>query len=526
MAIAPRATVELTTRLGEEPSLVFDGCVKKAARGHVTVTVEGPDGLSTESRMPVTRGAWSRRSLDLGRFAGSPVTLRIHADLPQKGELFVSRLYVRHRIAAVRPAHAPRLQVLLVSLDTLRADAVDALAGGGDATPELDAFAARSQIWSPHYAAASWTKPSHASMLTGLPVEVHRAQLEDQAISPAVETLAQRFHAAGFATSGLVYDCLWLDKRWGFDRGFDRYRVVRWRADQEAHATANWIAAHRAEPFFYFLHLFTAHSDTWRLPYESEGMHPATVEELFGVPGYGCRQGFCASNLLIHINDGEVALIPHEPKILRYLYRSGISVADAALGELFRDLQAEGLFERLLIVVTADHGEGFLEHGKLLHSTMHREILQVPLLIKWPGGEHAGERRDTPSTSIDLAPTLLAAAGIAAPDLPGSILAERDPAAPVFSGTTDKSIIAGGLQAIFPPTDPPELYDLARDPREEHDLAARRPEVLVRMRERIRQRLEADAELFAAMKRSGSESASPALTPEERRRLEALGYLQ
>ncbi len=530
--VAPGATIELRTRLGEAPRLVFDGCAGRAEAGDLTVTVEGTGHRSTESRMHVTPDAWSVRSLDLSRFAGEPVTLRLHAGVPAGGRLLISRFYVRDRLPpAPDPGSPPRLQVLLISLDTLRADAVGAAGaagGSGSATPALDAFAERSETWSPHYSAATWTKPSHASLLTGLPVEVHGAELAPQAISPSVETLAERFQAAGFTTSGLVRNCLWLDRKWGFDRGFGSYRVVLWRAGQAARATADWIADHRGEPFFYFLHLYTAHSDTRRLPYESEGMHPATVEELFGVPGYGCRRGACASKLLTQIDAGEIAPIPREPEILRYLYEAGISTADAALGRLFRDLREDGLFDRLLIVVTADHGEAFEEHGKLLHppEAPYRELLEVPLLIKWPGGRHAGERRTTPSSSLDIAPTLLAAAGLSADGLPGSILGERKPNAPVFSGTTYKSVIAGGLQAIFPPGDTaPELYDLERDPREGRDLAASRPGQVVRMRELLRRRLEADARLRAALQSRG-EAPSPDLTPEERQRLEALGYLQ
>ncbi len=523
VVVAPGATVELTTRLGAEPSLVFDGCLEKAKRGTLTITVDGPGGRSTEARLEVTPAAWSQRSLDLRRFGGAPVTLRFHADLPDRSELLVSRLYLRHRVAAAPSPRPPRLQVLLVSLDTLRADAI------GSATPALEAFARRAQVWSPHYAAASWTKPSHASLLTGLPPEVHGARLEEDAISPSVETLAERFRRAGFATQGLVHDCLWLDRRWGFDRGFEGYRVVHWREDQAVRATADWIAVHRDRPFFYFLHLYTAHSDTRRLPYESDGMHPAKVKELFGVPGYGCRQGFCASDLLLHIDSGDVALLPREPEILHYLYRAGVSELDSALGHLFRDLEEEGVFDRLLIVVTADHGESFEEHGALLHSAsnVYREILEVPLIVKWPGGQHAGEVRATPTSSLDLAPTLLAAAGLAAPGLPGSILGERDPAAPIVSGTTYESIVAGGLQAIFPPADGAvRIFDLARDPREQEDLAGSRPDLVARLRRELRLRLEADKALLAALERSPGQTPSPSLTPEERRRLEALGYVQ
>ena len=150
------------------------------------------------------------------------------------------------------------------------------------------------------------------------------------------------------------------------------------------------------------------------------------------------------------------------------------------LAKAFLDeLKARSLYEPSLVVVVADHGEAFFEHGKVLHSTVHREVLEVPLLVRWPGGRHGGERRTTPSGAVDLAPTLLAAAGIEAPDLPGTPLRARPRERPVFSGVTSKSIVVGKVHAIFDVrTGEGELYHLGRDPRERNDLAAAHPHAI------------------------------------------------
>ncbi len=540
VAAAPGADVRVPVELGDEPELELAACAT-APSARLRLEVRGVSGLASELELPVDPGAWSERRLDLRAHAGHRVDLRLRFEGPPDARLLVSDLHVRHRPReardGLRTTRGEPPPVLLVSLDTLRADALRP-----EVTPALGAFAERAERWAPHYAAASWTKPSHASLLTGYPPEVHGAQLEPQPIRPEVPTLAERFLAAGYRTAGLVYDCEWLDPKWGFGRGFDEYRVMPWNADAAVRASVDWMAGHREEPFFYFLHLFTPHSDRTALPYEAEGVDRETVAERFGVEDYGCRDGACASQLLHRLNEG-LEPLPGEEEILRHLYREGVATTDAALGRLFRDLEAAGLFDRLMIVVTSDHGEAIFEHGLVLHTTIHREVLEVPLLVKWPVGsphaERAGTRREMPSSAIDVAPTLLAAAGIApdpeAAPLSGTPLPERSAVTPVFAGTTSKAILTRRFHAIFrPPGDgvaeAAELYDLRNDPAERHDLAAApspaAAETLARLRRRLVEHLEETQRAAAAL---GVEAGEPApeveLTNEERRRLEALGYI-
>lgn len=536
VALAPGAEIRLPVELRAEPELTLAACLAAGDSSlgsdgaAIRVEVRGSAGLASATDLQVDGSGWRERRLDLRAHAGRRVDLRLRAAGPAGARLLVSDLHVRHQPAAIprerRAAAAAGPAVLLVSLDTLRADAVEPAA-----TPALAAFAGRAEVWSPHYATATWTKPSHASLLTGYPPEVHGAQLETQAIDPAVSTLAERFAAAGHHTAGLVYDCEWLDPKWGFDRGFAEYRVMPWGADAAVRASVDWMVERRGEPFFYFLHLFTPHSDRAVLPYEAAGVDRATVEERFGVEDYGCRHGVCASRLLHRLN-GYLKPLPREEAILRFLYRQGVSTTDVALGRLFGDLEAAGLFDRMLIVVTSDHGEAFFEHGQVLHGTLHREVVEVPLLVKWPRGEHAGRRRHTPSSSIDLAPTLLAAAGIAAPGLPGSPLHARDPAAPAFAGTTSKAIFTRRFHAIFHLAsaggtgERAELFDLRADPLEQHDLAQVQAEELDRLRRRLGEHLETGRRLRRSLGAGGESEGEVELTPEERRRLRALGYLR
>lgn len=546
VALEPGAEVEVSLVLGAAPRLGVAACLGGGATGgaipgdepgvaapaaRLELTARGAAGLGSELRLQVGAEGWAEGVLDLAALAGGGATLRLRAHSPETSpggrQILVSGLWLRHLAEAGerrdgRPARGGP-QILLVSVDTLRADAV-----GPGTAPYLAAFAQGAERFDPHYATASWTKPSHGSLLTGLPVEAHGAELEEQSLSPAATTLAERFSAGGFRTAGLVYDCLWLDPRFGFDRGFEEYRVVRWGADQAVRFTVSWIARHRREPFFYFLHLFTPHSDMEVLPYEAAGVSRGTVAERFGVPGYGCREGVCASALLHAINAGRVAPLPDEEAILRHLYARGVETADRALGRLFDDLDRLGLLDRMLVVVTSDHGEAFFEHGELLHTTIHEEVLRVPLLVRWPGGPGGGRLRTEPTSGIDLAPTLLRAAGLATDGLPGVALQDPESGSrrrEVFAGTTHKAVVAGPWKAIFPPAEGPgasaRLYRLDRDPGERHDVAAEHPAVLARLRERAL----AHAEAARALTRRAGEEPVPGLTPEERRRLEALGYV-
>lgn len=526
-----RSGEELTAEveLGAAPRLVVSACLRQAERnlaehgaGELAVEAVGEDGRTLSARWPVAgEEGWWRRELDLGELAGETVRLRLTTHLAGPRRLFLADAVVEHQLPPA-PRRGTPAQVLLVSIDTLRADGVAAL-GGPWPTPALDRLVTEGEVFTRHYAGANWTKPSHANLLTGRGPEVHRTTGYQDVLHPAAETLAERFRRGGFRTAGLVHDCVWLNPEFGFGRGFDEYRAVKWGAEPAVRETSGWMAEHRGEPFFYFLHLFDVHSDFAVLPYEGPGVRQSTVEERFGVEGYGCRWGACASSMLIRINDGGEP-IPEEGEILRFLYGRGVSRTDAALGALFDDLRRLGMWDDLTVAVTADHGEAFFEHGQVLHEGWWDEVTRVPLVIKWPRGAGAGTVRQGPSSSIDVAPTLLTAAGLSPGDLPGADLRRRRADRPVFSGTAWRTVVAGPLKAVFPHRGPPQLYDLAGDPGEHRDLAAERPQEVTRLRRLLDAHHERELADFERLAR-GVEAGERALTDEERARLRALGYL-
>lgn len=531
VAIEPGRRVKAEVELHLDPFLSLAGAVQcgdtpvAPGRWELVVEIEDDAGKKLSLNEPLDRSrAWWSRRIDLSELDARRVVVGVEARLTEGCRLLLREASVRQLVQHDVPRHEPPLQIVLVSVDTLRKDAVGAF-GGTVATPRLDEFAAEAQIWTRHYAAASWTKPSHASILTGYHADTHRAIQLHQAMDPSIPTLAERFKARGFATAALVYDCGWLSQKWGFGKGFDSYRLTRWRAKRQAVGAAEWVLRHRDEPFFFFVHTFEPHSDFKMLPYEAPGISRRTIAERFGVKGFGHRQGRSASRFLIALDRGEIPREPGDGEILRSTYEAGVRYLDESLGALFDTLRESGVWDQLLIVVTSDHGEEFDEHGGFGHGSLYEEIIAVPLLVKWPRAEHAGAVEEALSSSVDLAPTLLEYAGLPLDGLPGADLRTRSTDDAVFSGTIERAVIAGNFKGIFGGAGPGRVFDLSTDPDERLNLLvseARAPHALEELlREHRRQALE-------LYRRVGSqrESTEVALSEQERQRLRAFGYVE
>jgi hypothetical protein len=530
--LMPGVHVTADIELHREPVLELAGAVTcrdtepALEDGDLYVELGLEDSTPLRRTIPVHSSlGWWQQHVDLIALAGKEVTLGLEARLPEGCALLLREATVHQLVRAKEPANGPPKQVLLVSVDTLRNDTAGRVFGGDLDTPHLDQLAAEAEVWTAHYAAANWTKPSHASMLTGYDPATHRAQLHDQAMDPAIPTLADRFRVAGYSTSAQVFDCGWLSPRWGFAKGFDSYQVNRWRSGRQARAAARWVLEHRDEPFFFFLHTFEPHSDLFVLPYEAPGINQRTIAEKFGVKGFGCRQGLCSSEFLQGLVGGEVPLEPTDAEILRDTYGAGVRYLDASLGGLFDTLKRSGVWDQMLVVVTSDHGEEFLEHGSLSHTTLYDEVVRVPLLIKWPGSDRGGVVNRAPCSAGDLAPTLLEFAGLPIVDLPGIPLDQRDEHAPVFVGTLDQAVVMDGYKAIFNyAAGPARLFHLADDAGELVNLATSDPGRIRTLEKLVRARKEKSLALHRKIG-SGAESGKVILSPRERERLEAFGYL-
>ncbi len=362
------------------------------------------------------------------------------------------------------PGRFPGAPVILISVDTLRADHLPAYGYRQVETPNIDGLRRDSVLFERVYSHCPMTLPSHASMFTGsLPTE-HGVRnnigyrFEGAKLRTLAEELRERGYAAGAAVSSYV-----LRSDTGIDDGFEFYEdsiaVATAGATSEhqrsggetlKHALA-WIEGHREQPFFFFLHLYEPHA-----PYD-----------------------------------------PPEPFKSRYpsAYDGEIAAADAIVGELVRSLKAAGLYDSAIIIFTSDHGEGLEDHGEDQHGILlYREALWVPLLVKLPGS-HQADSISRPTPLAHLFGTVLRLVGIDLPSRPASWFDAGGEARPIYSETLYprihlgwselRSLIDGRYHYIEGPR--PELYDLERDPGEARNL------ITIERREaaRLRQEMEA-----------------------------------
>ncbi len=424
--------------------------------------------------------------------------------------------------------------VVLVSIDTLRADHLGCYGYPRPTSPNLDRFATQGVRFAHALAPSPWTVPSHASLLTGLLPARHGMLDFDRTLSERIPTLAERLQAAGYETAAF-FNIHYFRPPSGLHRGFGhlvQFRNWDTRRRQLRSAPAAieqlgaWLDERGDRPFFAFFHTFDVHSDyrpgqayreAWLQPYQgSFDGRSVTLNRV--------RQGF------LEPSDADIA---HAVD----LYDAGLRQLDDDLGALFELLDRAGVFDDTYVVITSDHGEEFFEHGSVLHGrTLYQEVLSVPLLVRGPGVP-AGRVVETPVQLVDLVPTLLDLLGREVPaDLDGIPLAPlwSDPgavaapprssfaeAAPwklwVGSDTHLVSVSDGRLKLIHDlASGRSQLFDLESDPAETNDLAADRPERVAELK----------SEIVAYLERRGPESGAAELAPEQIEALRSLGYVK
>jgi arylsulfatase A-like enzyme len=438
--------------------------------------------------------------------------------------------------------------VILISLDTLRADRCGMYGYGKPTTPFLDSLAREGVLFEHHLSNSNNTLISHASILTGLVPEAHDTYDSSggrprHRLASSAETLAERFREAGFATAAFTTHPAWLGHTFGLDQGFDELESSWCDAQANTREFLRWVDAESPERMFAFLHFYDAHSEAsgrgGTLPYDSS---PELVAQFAGPTpeGFtGClkeKPYMCCSRFLRAVDAGEEPLSDEHLRFISDLYDAGLRKLDDDLAHLFGELRRRGLLEHTLIVITSDHGEEFREHGHLLHGGYGEEIVQVPLLVCLPFDmPHAAARIAGTTRSIDLAPTLLDFARLKpigqGRSLRAAILRNEplEDADLLFNNDILRARDAESLFKFGADANPEFFYDLTHDPGERTNLLLD-PEFVARSKERLDairkrfERLEAQAKDIAAGLRAAGENAVPLLNEHDASELNKLGY--
>lgn len=410
-------------------------------------------------------------------------------------------------------AASPRPNIVLITLDTTRADRMGFLGSERGLTPNLDELARRGVVFSRAYAQVPLTTPSHATILTGTYPGFNHVNYMGDPLGKAVPFLPEILHRNGYRTAAFV-GALVLDPRKlapGFERGFgmydagfhrrrgseDRYRSLERRGEEVVNRAIAWLRKQPAGPFFLWVHLYDPHD-----PYS-----------------------------------------PPEPYQTRYQaepYDGEIAYTDSVVGRLITGLRTRGLFDSALLAVMADHGEAFGEHGENHHGIfLYDETIHVPLLFKLPG-QHSSRKVETRVGLVDVAPTILQAAHLPVPPvmqgeslLSFMKLDQAGAASQPDDSNLQRSVYAESayghlsfgwskLQAwrtgkyLYIEAPERELYDQSVDPLAAHNLALDSKAVVDTAAAQI-------AEFYRKTKGAAAERTK--LSPEQNESLNALGYL-
>lgn len=303
--------------------------------------------------------------------------------------------------------------IILVSIDTLGSKHMSCYGYGRETTPNLDRFAERCVLFDQAISHQNWTLTAHMSLFTSLFPDTHKVNL-GTSLPEELPLLPELLRDAGYYTIGRASNP-YLMPKWGYGRAYDAFTMeLRGTVDDASVELDRLLASPLPEPFFLFVHLIDPHSDWKDLPYDS-------ADEFMPAPPAGgwdsiqtCVNGRCATQYLALVNEGTVTIGP-EIEHFEALYDAGIRHTDARLGALFDKLDTRGLIEESLIIVTSDHGEEFLEHGKVMHTQGYDECLRVPLMFKFPGQEHAGLRIPEQVQHVDVMPTIIEFLGLERP---------------------------------------------------------------------------------------------------------------
>jgi len=523
LVVAPGTSLEVAALpQAASETAVLEVAVRGEGSPIVAETLVEPGGAS--ARIPLAAAGSGRDAVS--------VTLTAVG-----GEVSVARAVLRGPCAGQsEQAQAPRVtNVLVLLVDTLRADR---LAAYNDRTrvdgPSLARLARSSVVFERALAPESWTKPSVASLLTGLHPDTHAVQSHSSALPRSVPVAAEVFGREGMETAAFVGNG-YISEPYGFARGWSTWRTFSGvdranSADRIADAVGRWLRKRPREvPFFAYVHMIDPHA-----PYAAPGRSRYRYQSW---PYSGPVRPLQTANLLRDFGAGRVYVTPKDVRRLEELYDAEVSFVDHYVGRVVQSLASAGILDETLVVVTADHGEAFFERGRLGHGhSVHEELVHVPLVVRNPGASPRGRVADDVSL-VDLLPTFCEVLGAACPaGVEGRSLAPflsrprcSSPTAVAFTSSEaagQRAARAGRFKALYQGW-APSLFDLSEDPAESSDVRSDHPIAAAALRDALGDHLGRLAVGRGAAGGSFAHRASEAaVDPETSAQLLALGYVE
>jgi arylsulfatase A-like enzyme len=568
LTLPPRPWLDLALGTVEDRPVTFRVAVERA---------DGPTEAWHIDRTITTPHRWQPAAVELERFSGQPVTLSLSIASEEEGTLGIWGAPVIRSREVVPSSQRPRQSatlgarpkgVILIQADTLRRDHLDVYGHSRPTAPVLTRMAEEGVLFRNAISQASWTKVSTPSILTGLYPTTHGVQTLNDRLPAAATTIAEAYRAAGYATlslSSIPFTGQYTNLHQGFEELHESASLPNRggplsskTAREYVDRTIAWLEARPDTPFFIYLHVFDPHHPYEPYaPYNLLWLTAAEREEHLA-------QRAAASALIKDPFMKARSLPAHEEVVAagldpdRYVarevawYDGSIRAMDVEIGRLIERLDALGLGNDTLIVVTSDHGTEFFERGRFWHGqNVYAELTDVPLIAWWPGRLPGRRSVDEVVQTIDIVPTLIDVSELApieevqgqsllpffGPEdgtgswprwLPRPAISERVPIESNPEPPRDKvcyAVTEGPWKLIHnqtPGYPEYELYDVVNDPLNRTDLAAQHPDVVAR----LAKILESWRQMATAARLRPDAETTEGLSPEQLNRLRSLGYIR
>lgn len=548
LLIAPGGSASFELDLPADPSKLTAALAVAMARPesklHLDVHLSSKDRERTERiDIPATTTDWLPVAIDLSEFAAERVRIAFLPSAPEGTSDQAIVLVASPRITTEK--QSPRKDVILISLDTVRADHTSVFGYSKPTTPNLERLARTSAAFTRAQSTAPWTLPSHTSILSGLTVDRHGTHSFSGHVPLDIPWLAHEFARAGYETLAFTGGGF-VSPEFGFAMGFDRYgeidprhpglewvdatsntdeRGLAQQSDRIRAEISALLTGPRTAPRFLFLHTYAAHD------YRTQ---PALLEQLgipkADIPALVAAMTSTTAQALVDQKSDPATLDARLEAVTR-IYDGSIRLADLLVGTVLDALESSGRLDDTIVIVTSDHGEELLDHGAVGHgSTLYQEQIHIPLLIHAPG--HPAGRYDDVVSNIDIAPTLRQLSGLPAVaecdgrSLVPRLMGETMEPLPAFARGSHRDRVYRAMQGtqykVITEIDSTlvtkrQLFDTVADPREQVDLASKRKELAEDLANRLAERV-ADAQAQA------KKSHSTEIGTELDQRLNELGY--